>query len=117
MFQLSSPRFTTLSATRIHSGHYLFDEIGDSYPDNGVPYIAMRAFPAILGAMLVPMVYLILLKTNHSVAAAVLGAGMVLFGMCVRGVVLCGKRYRAYHHHHSHYRSYVKITRSWPILD
>lgn len=33
-----------------YDGHFLFDNIGDSYIDNKVPYVAFRALPALMGS-------------------------------------------------------------------
>lgn len=64
------------------NGSFKFDKIGDSYIENDVPYVVMRSPQALLGALLVPLVYAILLETDHSIAASALGAAMVLFGKC-----------------------------------
>lgn len=60
-------------------GHFLFDNIGDSYIANNVPYLAFRALPALLGAMTVVVVYLIMWESGYSLPACVLAAGLVLF--------------------------------------
>jgi dolichyl-phosphate-mannose-protein mannosyltransferase len=62
------------------NGTFKFDKIGDSYIDNQIPYIIMRAPEALLGALLVPLVFMILIETDHSLSASALGASMVLFG-------------------------------------
>ena len=62
-----------------YDGHFLFDNIGDSYIDNRVPYVAFRAMPALLGALTVPTVFLIMWESGYSVPAAVVAAGLVLF--------------------------------------
>jgi dolichyl-phosphate-mannose-protein mannosyltransferase len=62
-----------------YDGHFLFDNIGDSYIENKVPYVAFRAMPAILGALTVPTVFLIMWESGYSLPAAVLAAGLVLF--------------------------------------
>ena len=60
-------------------GHFLFDNIGDSYIDNKVPYVAFRAMPALMGALTVPVVYLIMWESGYSLPAAICAAGLVLF--------------------------------------
>ena len=62
-----------------YDGHFLFDNIGDSYIDNKVPYVAFRAMPALLGALTVPTVFLIMWESGYSLPAAVVAAGIVLF--------------------------------------
>ncbi|KAK4946153.1 Dolichyl-phosphate-mannose--protein mannosyltransferase 4 [Elasticomyces elasticus] len=62
-----------------YDGHFLFDNIGDSYIDNHVPYLAFRSLPALLGALTVVVVYLIMWESGYSLPACVLAAGLVLF--------------------------------------
>jgi dolichyl-phosphate-mannose-protein mannosyltransferase len=62
-----------------YDGHFLFDNIGDSYIENKVPYVAFRAMPALMGALTVPTVFLIMWESGYSLPAAVLAAGLVLF--------------------------------------
>lgn len=64
------------------NGTFKFDKIGDSYIDNQIPYVIMRAPEALLGALLIPLVFMILIETQHSLPASILGASMVLFGKC-----------------------------------
>jgi dolichyl-phosphate-mannose-protein mannosyltransferase len=49
-----------------YDGHFLFDNIGDSYIENKVPYVAFRAMPALLGALTVPTVFLIMWESGYS---------------------------------------------------
>ncbi|MCJ1230818.1 hypothetical protein MMC12_007492 [Toensbergia leucococca] len=62
-----------------YDGHFLFDNIGDSYIDNKVPYVAFRAMPALLGSLTVPTVFLIMWESGYSLPAAIISAGLVLF--------------------------------------
>lgn len=62
-----------------YDGHFLFDNIGESYIKNNVPYLAFRALPALLGALTVVVVYLIMWESGYSLPACVLAAGLVLF--------------------------------------
>lgn len=62
-----------------YDGHFLFDNIGDSYISNKVPYVAFRAMPALLGALTVPTVYLIMWESGYSLPAALVSAAVVLF--------------------------------------
>ena len=62
-----------------YDGHFLFDNIGDSYISNNVPYVAFRALPALLGALTVTTVFLIMWESGYSLPAALVAAGLVLF--------------------------------------
>ncbi|KAL4883670.1 Dolichyl-phosphate-mannose-protein mannosyltransferase-domain-containing protein [Aspergillus karnatakaensis] len=62
-----------------YDGHFLFENIGESYIDNNVPYVALRAMPAALGALTIPVVFLIMWESGYSLPACVLAAGLVLF--------------------------------------
>ncbi|KAK3167175.1 hypothetical protein OEA41_010301 [Lepraria neglecta] len=62
-----------------YDGHFHFDNIGDSYITNKVPYVAFRAMPALLGALTVPTVFLIMWESGYTLPAAVVAAGLVLF--------------------------------------
>jgi dolichyl-phosphate-mannose-protein mannosyltransferase len=58
----------------------MFDNIGDSYSENHVPYVGMRALPAILGSLTVPVVYAIMKESGYSTIIAAFSASIVLFG-------------------------------------
>lgn len=62
-----------------YDGHFLFDTIGSSYIENNVPYVPLRAMPATLGALTVPVVFLIMWESGYSLPACVVSAGLVLF--------------------------------------
>lgn len=62
-----------------YDGHFHFDNIGDSYVINNVPYVAFRAVPAILGALTVTVSYLIMWESGYSLPACILAAGLILF--------------------------------------
>ncbi|KIX01535.1 uncharacterized protein Z518_09261 [Rhinocladiella mackenziei CBS 650.93] len=62
-----------------YDGHFLFDNIGESYITNNVPYVAFRALPALLGALTVVVVFLIMWESGYSLPACVLATGLVLF--------------------------------------
>ncbi|KAJ7898450.1 glycosyltransferase family 39 protein [Mycena leptocephala] len=47
-------------------GKFMFENIGDSYTENHVPYVGMRALPAILGSLTVPLVYAIMKESGYS---------------------------------------------------
>ena len=61
-----------------YDGQFQFDHIGDSYIDHNVPYVAFRAGPATLGALTVPVVFLIMWESGYSLPACVLSAGLIL---------------------------------------
>lgn len=63
------------------NGNFDFKEIGKDYLEPGVPYVAMRMLPAILGIFTVPIMFLTLKATGCRTVTAVLGAGAILFGM------------------------------------
>ena len=63
-------------------GNFKFDSIGDSYTEAHVPYVGMRAFPAILGSMTVPIVYAIMKESGYSTIIAAFSACLILFGSC-----------------------------------
>lgn len=62
-----------------YDGHFLFDNIGDSYIDNKVPYVAFRAMPALLSTLTVPVVFLTMWESGYSLPACLTAAGLVLF--------------------------------------
>ncbi|KAK5050333.1 hypothetical protein LTR84_003614 [Exophiala bonariae] len=62
-----------------YDGHFLFDNIGESYIANNVPYVAFRSVPAFLGALTVVVVFLIMWESGYSLPACVLAASLVLF--------------------------------------
>ncbi|KAJ7612481.1 glycosyltransferase family 39 protein [Mycena polygramma] len=53
--------------------------IGDSYTENHVPYVGMRALPAILGSLTVPIVYAIMKESGYSTVIAAFSASIILF--------------------------------------
>ncbi|KAI8818483.1 Dolichyl-phosphate-mannose-protein mannosyltransferase-domain-containing protein [Fimicolochytrium jonesii] len=57
-----------------YDGHFLFDNIGDDYVANNVPYVGLRLLPATCGALIVPVVFLTLKELGLSVAGATFGA-------------------------------------------
>ena len=62
-------------------GEFDFKDIGKDYLEPGVPYVAMRLLPAIMGVMTVPMIFLTLKASGCRTMTAMLGAGMIIFGM------------------------------------
>lgn len=73
-----------------YDGHFHFDKIGDDYVSNGVPYVGLRLFPALLGAAVIPLCFLTLKEIGVSLPAAIFGAALLLLGMpceCVYGSI------------------------------
>ncbi|CAI4218265.1 unnamed protein product [Parascedosporium putredinis] len=60
-------------------GDFDFKEIGKDYLEPGVPYVAMRMFPAICGTLLAPTMFLTLKATGCRTMTAVLGALFIIF--------------------------------------
>lgn len=61
-----------------YDGNFKFDNIGDSYVANKVPYVAFRGLPAFLGALTVSVTYLIMWESGYSLPACILAASLVL---------------------------------------
>lgn len=61
-------------------GQFQFENIGDNYTNAHVPYVGMRALPAILGSLTVPIVYAIMKESGYSTIIAAFSAFIVLFG-------------------------------------
>lgn len=62
-----------------YDGSFLFENIGDSYIDNHVPYVAYRSMPALMGALTVSVVYLIMWESGYSLPATIVAASLILF--------------------------------------
>ncbi|RHZ61884.1 hypothetical protein Glove_345g31 [Diversispora epigaea] len=62
-----------------YDGHFEFDNIGDDYIANDVPYMGFRALPATLGALFVPLTYMIIKESGYPIVTALFAAGLVLF--------------------------------------
>ncbi|KAJ2720816.1 Dolichyl-phosphate-mannose--protein mannosyltransferase 4 [Coemansia sp. Benny D115] len=60
-----------------YDGHFLFEKIGMEYVSNGVPYIMLRAWVALFGLALPPLVYMIMAESGYSVLASFLAALLV----------------------------------------
>lgn len=61
-------------------GEFDFKDIGKDYLEPGVPYVAMRLLPAILGIFTIPTMYLTLKAAGCRTSTAALGAGLIIFG-------------------------------------
>ncbi|KAK4200150.1 Dolichyl-phosphate-mannose-protein mannosyltransferase-domain-containing protein [Triangularia verruculosa] len=60
-------------------GSFDFKEIGKDYIEPGVPYVAMRLFPAICGILLAPTMFLTLKAAGCRSFTAAMGAGLIIF--------------------------------------
>ena len=61
-------------------GHFAFENIGDSYPEAHVPYVGIRALPALFGSLTIPLVYAIMRESGYPTIIAAFSASVVLFG-------------------------------------
>ena len=61
-------------------GEFDFKDIGKDYLEPGVPYVAMRLVPAIMGVMTVPIIFFTLKAAGCRTTAAAMGAGLLIFG-------------------------------------
>ena len=61
-------------------GDFNFENIGDSYTEHHVPYVGIRALPAALGSLTVPLVYAIMKESGYSTIISAFSAILVLFG-------------------------------------
>lgn len=62
-----------------YKGEFLFENIGDSYITNKVPYVAYRSFPALQGTLTVSTVFWIMWESGYSLPASILAAALLLF--------------------------------------
>ncbi|KAK9472610.1 Dolichyl-phosphate-mannose-protein mannosyltransferase-domain-containing protein [Dipodascopsis tothii] len=62
-----------------YDGSFLFENIGDGYSQNHVPYVAYRSLPALFGALTVPLVFLIMKESGYSLPACIVSTALVLF--------------------------------------
>ena len=61
-------------------GNFDFKDIGKDYLEPGVPYVAMRMLPAVLGVLTVPLLFLTLKASGSTTTGAAFGAGVLIFG-------------------------------------
>lgn len=64
-------------------GNFDFKEIGKDYIEPGVPYVAMRMFPAICGTLLAPIMFLTLKATGCRTMTAAMGSLFIVFGRII----------------------------------
>jgi dolichyl-phosphate-mannose-protein mannosyltransferase len=63
-----------------YDGHFLFDNIGDSYIENKVPYVGLRSLPALLGSLTVAVVFMIMRDSGYGLVACIVASSMMLLG-------------------------------------
>lgn len=61
-----------------YDGKFLFKEIGLDYVEHGVPYVALRAWPALCGALVVPILYMTMREAGYSLLSSTLVAMLIL---------------------------------------
>lgn len=61
-------------------GQFEFENIGDSYIENKVPYVGMRTLPALLGSAIPAVVYAIMRESGYPRIVGLFSASLVLFG-------------------------------------
>lgn len=62
------------------NGDFDFKDIGKDYLEPGVPYVAMRLLPAIMGVLTIPTIFLTLKATGCRTSTAAFGASLLIFG-------------------------------------
>ncbi len=82
-------------------GQFLFENIGESYTKNHVPYVGMRALPATLSSLTVPIVYAIMKESGYPTIISAFSALIILFGrsppVAVLYCLIVSTRQRACH--------------------
>ena len=63
-----------------YDGHFEFENIGDDYFANNVPYVGLRTLPAILGSLTPPVIYGIMRESGYPRIIGILSAMLILFG-------------------------------------
>lgn len=61
-----------------YDGAFLFENIGDSYITNKVPYVAYRSMPALMGSLTVSTTFWIMWESGYSLPACIVAASLVL---------------------------------------
>lgn len=64
-------------------GKFEFENIGDSYSKAYVPYVGIRALPALLGSLTVPLVFATMKETGFPTLIAAFSACLIVFGACL----------------------------------
>ncbi|KAM3586300.1 Dolichyl-phosphate-mannose--protein mannosyltransferase 4 [Umbelopsis sp. WA50703] len=62
-----------------YDGHFDFGNINDSYTENNVPHVLLRAVPATFGALCAPLLYLTMRHSGYSFTTCIFTCAMYLF--------------------------------------
>ena len=62
------------------NGDFDFKDIGKDYVEPGVPYVAMRLLPAIMGILTIPTMFLTLKAAGCRSLTAAMGSALLIFG-------------------------------------
>jgi len=62
------------------NGDFDFKDIGKDYVEPGVPYVAMRLLPAIMGILTIPTMFLTLKAAGCRSLTAAMGSSLLIFG-------------------------------------
>ena len=62
------------------NGDFDFKDIGKDYLEPGVPYVAMRLLPAIMGVALIPIIFLTLKASGCRTMTSAFGSAILIFG-------------------------------------
>ncbi|MBW0513627.1 hypothetical protein O181_053342 [Austropuccinia psidii MF-1] len=60
-------------------GNFAFENIGDSYVDQAVPYVGLRAFSAILGSAIPVLIYAIMKESGYPSFIGLVSASLIVF--------------------------------------
>ena len=63
-----------------YDGHFEFENIGDSYIENKVPYIGLRVLSVLFGSLIPVVVFAIMRTSGYPRVVALVSASLVLFG-------------------------------------
>ena len=63
-----------------YDGSFEFENIGDNYVTNNVPYIGLRSLPALLGTVTCPIIYAIMRESGYPRIISLFSAALVVFG-------------------------------------
>jgi Dolichyl-phosphate-mannose-protein mannosyltransferase len=69
-------------------GQFEFENIGDDYVANNVPYVALRSLPALLGSLAPAVVYAIMKESGYPRLVGLLSACLVIFGVFIASEAL-----------------------------
>ena len=69
-------------------GDFEFENIGDSYTKGNVPYVGIRALPAFLGSITIPIVYAIMVESGYPTLICCFSTILLLLG----APLLCGMK-------------------------